>query len=102
MTRMLLAAIGIGAALGMGAAHAAGDAQAGRAEGARCAGSQPQTVRASDQHPPLVGLREDRFVQAMEDYKSGKRENAVTNTFATPLSGADMANSAAYCASLKK
>jgi cytochrome c553 len=40
-------------------------------------------------------------VQALKDYKSGKRTNAVMKTFATPLSEQDMANLAAYYASLK-
>jgi cytochrome c553 len=40
-------------------------------------------------------------VQALNDYKSGKRTNAVMKTFATPLSEQDMANLAAYYASLK-
>jgi len=37
----------------------------------------------------------------MKDYKSGKRENAVMKAFASPLNDQDIANLAAYYASLK-
>jgi cytochrome c553 len=46
-------------------------------------------------------MAEDKFVQAMQDYKSGKRPNAVMKAFATPLSDQDFANLAAFYASLK-
>jgi cytochrome c553 len=38
----------------------------------------------------------------MKDYKSGKRPNPVMKSFAGPLSDQDIANLAAYYASLKK
>jgi cytochrome c553 len=41
------------------------------------------------------------LLQALQDYKSGKRSNAVMKTFASNLSDQDMANLAAYYASLK-
>jgi len=41
-------------------------------------------------------------VQAMKDYKSGKRANPIMKNFASPLSDQDIANLAAYYASLKK
>ena len=53
-------------------------------------------------NPPLAGMSESQFIQAMEDYKSGKRVNAIMKTFATPLSAEDNANLAAYYASLPK
>jgi len=42
------------------------------------------------------------MLQAMQDYKSGKRNNAVMKGTMAGLSGQDMANLAAYYASLKK
>jgi cytochrome c553 len=50
----------------------------------------------------LAGKSEDELAQAMKDYKSGKRPNAIMKTFAYPLSDQDIANVAAYYASLKK
>jgi cytochrome c553 len=47
-------------------------------------------------------MAEAEFVQALKDYKSGKRNHAAMKTFATPMSDADMANVAAYYHSLKK
>jgi cytochrome c553 len=47
-------------------------------------------------------MPEAKFVQAMKDYKSGKRANPIMKTFADPLSDQDLANLAAYYASLKK
>jgi cytochrome c553 len=49
----------------------------------------------------LAGKPEDQLVQALKDYKSGKRDNAVMKTFASQLSDQDAANLAAYYASLK-
>jgi cytochrome c553 len=47
-------------------------------------------------------MAEDRFVQAIKDYKSGKRPHAAMKAFATKLDDKDTANLAAYYASLKK
>jgi cytochrome c553 len=49
----------------------------------------------------LAGKSEDEIVQAMKDYKSGKRANPIMKTFASTLSDQDMANLGAYYASLK-
>jgi len=50
----------------------------------------------------LVGKSEDDMLQAMKDYKSGKRAKAVMKGMTAGLSDQDMANLAAYYASLKK
>ncbi len=49
----------------------------------------------------LAGKSENEIAQALQDYKSGKRANPIMKSFATPLSDQDMANLAAYYASLK-
>ena len=51
---------------------------------------------------PLAGMNEAQFIQAMDDYKSGKRSNAMMKALATPLSKQDIENVAAFYASLKK
>lgn len=99
-TRLL---IGIVAFFGVVvAAQAGGDAQAGKAKAAACAGCHGAKGEGKAPNPALAGKAEDQFVQALKDYKSGKRANPVMKTFATPLSDPDMANLAAYYASLKK
>ena len=60
-----------------------------------------RTVRGAEPNPALAGKKEDQLIQALKDYKSGKRANAMMKTFATQLSDQDAANVAAYYASLK-
>lgn len=96
-------AIGIVALFGVvGAAQAGGDAKAGKAKAASCAGCHGANGEGKAPNPALAGLAEDKFVQDLKDYKSGKRSNPIMKTFAGPLSEQDMANLAAYFASLKK
>jgi cytochrome c553 len=85
----------------MSAANAGGDAAAGKAKTAVCAGCHGANGEGKDKNPPLAGKPEAELVQALHDYKSGKRKNAMMKTFATPLGDQDMANLAAYYASLK-
>jgi cytochrome c553 len=100
MTRTLLTA-GIVALLGIGNAQAAGDVQAGKAKAAVCASCHGANGQGIAPNPALTGKSEDQLVQAMKDYKSGKRDNAIMKGMASPLSDQDMANLAAYFASLK-
>ena len=95
--------IGVAAFFGVVAvAQAGGDAAAGKAKAAACAGCHGANGEGKAPNPALAGKAEDQLLQALKDYKSGKRTNAVMKTFATPLSEKDMANLAAYYASLKK
>jgi cytochrome c553 len=81
--------------------HAAGDLQAGKAKAAACAGCHGANGQGVAPNPPLAGKNEAQFEQAMKDYKSGKRDNAVMKAFVAGLSDQDIANLAAYYASLK-
>ena len=85
----------------VGAAQAAGDAQAGKAKAGACAGCHGANGEGKKPYPALTGKHEGEIVQALQDYKSGKRANPIMKSFATPLSDQDMANLAAYYASLK-
>ena len=51
-------------------------------------------------YPILAGQYEDFLVRALSDYKSGARKNAIMAGMAAPLSKEDIANLAAYYASL--
>jgi cytochrome c553 len=84
-----------------GAAQAAGDAQAGKAKAGACAGCHGANGEGKKPYPALAGKSESELVQALQDYKSGKRANPMMKSLATPLSDQDMANLAAYFASLK-
>jgi cytochrome c553 len=85
----------------VGTTLAAGDASAGKAKSAVCAGCHGANGEGKDKNPALAGKPEAAAVQALKDYKSGTRKNPVMKTFAASLSDQDMANLAAYYASLK-
>jgi cytochrome c553 len=84
-----------------GNAEAAGDVQAGKAKAAVCVACHGANGQGVPPNPALTGKTEDQIIQALNDYKSGKRNNPVMKAFVTPLTDQDMANLAAYYASLK-
>jgi cytochrome c553 len=85
----------------MSAVQAGGDAQAGKAKAAGCAGCHGANGEGKNPYPALAGKAESEFIQAMRDYKSGKRANPIMKSLASNLSDQDVANLAAYYASLK-
>src|SRR3974390_2674904 len=58
-------------------AQAAGDPAAGKAKAAACAACHGANGQGVPPNPALLGKGEDDMLQAMKDYKSGKRANAV-------------------------
>jgi cytochrome c553 len=101
MNRMLLTALIVGSVWLAGAAQAAGDAAAGKAKATACAMCHGPNGEGTQMAPKLAGMDSAKFVQALQDYKSGKKDNAMMKAQAGPLSADDMANLAAYYASLK-
>lgn len=93
-----LAALSIGAA----GSAAAADIEAGKAKAASCAICHGANGEGKGSNPAIAGMPQERFVQAIQDYKSGKRPNAVMKGYAAKLSDADIANLGAFYASLKK
>ena len=84
----------------MGAAHAAGDAAAGKAKSQECVvchGVKGEGVEA----PKLAGMTEAQLLQAMHEYKSGKRDDDGMKALMNKMTESDMENLAAYYASLK-
>jgi cytochrome c553 len=65
---------------------------------AACHGANGQGVAP---YPPLAGKKEDQLIQALKDFKSGKRDNVFMKSMANSLSDQDIENVAAYYASLK-
>jgi cytochrome c553 len=96
LTLVIVASLGA-----VATAEAAGDVAAGKAKAAPCVGCHGANGQGVPPNPALKGKTEDELAQAMKDYKSGKRDNAVMKTFAAPLNDQDIANLAAYYASLK-
>lgn len=101
MTRLLLIAALAGVVGMSGAANAAGDAAAGKAKATACAMCHGANGEGTQMAPKLAGEDPAKFVQALEDYKSGKKDNAMMKAQAGTLSAEDEANLAAYYASLK-
>lgn len=94
----------IGAAVLLAAAAQAGlagDPQTGRQIAAsQCASCHNENgVSTNPQFPIVAGQYEDYLVQALGDYRSGKRQNPIMNGIAGQLSDADIENVAAWFAS---
>ena len=102
MKRTLLIAGILGVFGVAGTVQAGGNVQAGKAKAAACAGCHGANGEGKAPNPKLAGVAEDKFIQDIKDYKSGKRPNPIMKTFASQLKDQDVANLAAYYASLKK
>lgn len=78
----------------------AGDPEAGKAKSQACAACHGQDGKsATPIYPSLAGQYADYLRQALQDYKSGARKNAIMAGMAAPLTEQDMADLAAYYAS---
>lgn len=79
----------------------AGDAAAGKTKAATCGACHGVDGKASlPEQPNLAAQGEKYLIKQLQDYKSGARENAIMMPMATNLSDEDMADIAAYYASL--
>jgi len=83
----------------------AADAEAGKAKSAVCAACHgADGISAAPIYPNLKGQKEAYIVSSLKAYKSGQRQGGMSMIMkpqADALSDADMANVAAYYASLK-
>jgi cytochrome c553 len=78
-------------------AQAAGDPVAGAMTSKRCASCHgPTGISTTPTYPNLAGQHEDYIIQALHDYKSGKRVNAIMQGMASGLSDKDIEDLAAY------
>ena len=81
----------------------AGDVQAGRAKAVQCQACHGIDGLAKiPDAPNLAGQTEEYVVKALNDFKSGARQNEMMTMMAKPLSDTDIANLAAYYHSLGK
>lgn len=101
MRLLLLTVLALGLFGVVATAHAAGDPAAGKAKATSCGMCHGPNGEGTSMAPKLAGLNQATFVQAMNDYKSGKKDNAMMKSQAASLSDADIANLAAYYATLK-
>jgi cytochrome c553 len=76
----------------------AGDATAGKAKSENCAQCHGEDGK---EDPAIAGMEEAKFIQAMKDYQAGARKHKKMEKAAAGLGDADLADLAAYYASLK-
>ncbi|REL31428.1 c-type cytochrome [Thalassotalea euphylliae] len=99
MKKMTLA---IATAAMMVAPAFAGDVAAGKAKSAMCAACHgAEGISAIPMYPNLAGQKEAYIAKQLKDFKSGARKDPVMAPMAMGLTDADVANLAAYYASLK-
>ena len=82
----------------------AGDAELGKAKAEQvcktCHGMDG--VGIDNTYPKLAGQYADYMVQALKDYRSGARKNAIMAGFAATLTDEDIENVAAYYSTLEE
>ncbi len=102
MNKILVTAV---LALGVSFGATAGDAAAGKAKSAICAACHgADGIAVIDGYPNLAGQNEKYLVSSMKAYKAKQRNGglaAVMQAQASMLSDEDIANLAAYYASMK-
>ena len=59
-------------------------------------------VGIDDTYPKLAGQYADYMVQALKDYRSGARKNAIMAGFSATLTDEDIVNVAEYYATLQE
>ncbi len=91
-----------GLLLTYGSAQAAGDIDAGKSKSSSCAGCHGADGKGKSPNPPIAGMEEGEFSEQMNGYKSGTIKHMMMNMLAKKLSDEDIANLAAYYASLPK
>ena len=102
LSRKMTIAFGLMSALAPLTLNAAGNPAAGKEKSVTC-----QACHGTDGHsiapnyPILAGQYESYLVQALHDYRSGKRSNIIMAGFAAGLTDQDIDDLAAWFASQK-
>ena len=79
------------------ALQARGNAAAGQKKAAVCEACHGPTGQSVDpNYPNLAGQYQSYIIQALSDYRSGKRTNAIMAGFAANLSNQDIADLSAW------
>jgi cytochrome c553 len=88
--------------LATGTAAHAQDAAAGKARAAACTVCHgPQGIAVAPDTPNLAGQPASYLAEQLKAYRSGTRKHEIMTLMAKPLSDADIANLAAWFASIK-
>ncbi|ART80436.1 c-type cytochrome [Oceanisphaera avium] len=82
-------------------AFAEGNADAGKAKSAVCAACHgAEGVSSLEIYPNLAGQKQAYLASQLQHFRDGERENPIMAPMARPLSDEDIADLAAYYASL--
>ncbi len=101
MMKPLILMLSAGLMMGAVPAQAGGDVAAGKAKSATCAACHGKDGMATmPEYPNLAGQNAAYLEKSLEAYRDGSRGDPVMGPMARPLSDADIANLAAYYASL--
>ena len=96
-TSTLIAIIGI--AFAAGNVHAAGDASAGEAKSTTCMACHGADGNSTNPEWPKIAAQHEKYIdKQLNDYKAGRRVNAVMLGMVAALSPQDMADLAAFYA----
>ncbi len=90
-----------GLLLGSSGSVLAGDAAAGKAKAASCAGCHgPAGISSNPMWPNLAGQKEAYLVKQMKAFRDGSRKDPLMAPMAKPLNDQDIENISAYYSSL--
>ena len=85
-----------------GTACAAGNAANGKNKSSQCSMCHGAEGKGDGPNPPIISLDAAKFTAALNDFKSGKRKYPIMEMMAKKLNDQDIADLAAYYATLKK
>ncbi len=99
--RKIFALIAVAALCMNSAIVFAGDAAAGKSKSATCGACHgPEGISPNEIWPNLAGQKEGYLMAQLKAFRDGQRSNPMMAPMAAPLSDADIADLAAYYASL--
>ncbi len=99
---MIKLTLAVAATVMMASPAFAGDAAAGKGKSMMCSACHGAAgISAAPMYPNLAGQKEVYTLKQLKDFKSGKRNDPTMKGMVASLSETDMADLAAYYASLK-
>jgi cytochrome c553 len=102
MKKLVVATLSAVLLASAGASMAAGDAAAGKAKSAVCAGCHGANgISANPLWPNLAGQKDGYIMKQLKAFRDGTRSDPMMSPMAKPLTDADIENLAAYFSSLK-
>ncbi len=101
LAMLVTMAVGLVVGVNAQAGNAASGGEKAKAVCGACHGVDGTGVATFPDYPRLAGQHEEYLVQALKQYKSGARKNAIMAGMAQPLSVAEIEDLAAWFASQK-